>query len=249
MNIKKTYGYILIITLLLLWEIGARYSSYAYLPAFSTALKTLIEGLQTLSFLNQIFISLFHAFCGLFIATLIMVPLGILMGRNDFIFNLLFPLVEFFRPMPSAAIIPIAILFLGIGYEMKLFVITFGSTWSILLNTITGVRSIEPVYLKTAKVFQFNLKKRLFNVIIPAALPSIFTGMRISLAISLILTITVEMIVGGNGIGYYILDSERSFHFPEMYAGLLALGILGVIINKLFQLTEKKVIHWHYGQN
>ncbi len=160
---KKIFGYLLIVFLLGVWEIFSRSTSYPYLPTFSKTVVTLINNLVSSEFLFQISTSVLHAFIGLFIAILLMVPLGIWMGRNEFIYNLFFPIIEFFRPLPSAAIIPVAILFLGIENQMKLFVIVFGSLWPILLNTINGVRSIDPVFLKTAEVFKFNWKKKLFS--------------------------------------------------------------------------------------
>jgi ABC-type nitrate/sulfonate/bicarbonate transport system permease component len=156
------------------------------------------------------------------------------------------PLINILRPLPSSAIIPMAIIFLGIGIEMKLFIIVFGCSWPILINTIDGAIGLEPMFLRTSKILGFSNLERLKNVIIPATLPAIFTGLRISIAISFILTITVEMIVGTSGIGYFIIDKERSFRFPEMYGGILCLGILGIIINNVFNYFDRRINKWHY---
>jgi len=244
--IKKYSGYILILLLIVLWEIFARISKSPFFPQFTTTIKSLYYGVVHDSFLKSIGISVFHALLGLFISFSLMVPLGIFIGRNKTAYNLLSPLIEFLRPMPSAAIIPLAIIYLGIDAQMKIFVIVFGTSWPILLNTINGVQSIEPMYLKTGRVIGFSKFRMFKHIIFPASLPSIFTGLRISISIALILTITVEMIVGGRGIGYYIIDNERSFAFPEMYGGILALGLVGLLINKLFNYLESKIIKWHY---
>ncbi|MGD2035424.1 MAG: ABC transporter permease subunit, partial [Bacteroidales bacterium] len=151
--------------------------------------------------------------------------------------------------MPSAAIIPIAILFLGIEDNMKIFVICFGSSWPILINTIDGVKSVEPMYIKTGMVYNFSNFKIFTKILIPASLPVIFTGFRISIAIALILAITVEMIVGGNGLGYYILDAERSFKFSEMYSGIFTVGIIGYFINYSIVKLENKFLYWHKKSN
>ena len=243
---NKYSGFLLLLILVCLWEFYARINTeFVFLPPFSKVINTFFHKLTDLSFLNNIALTLFRCFAGYAIAGILMIPMGVIMGRNRFIFHLFEPLVEFFRPMPSAAIIPVAILFLGIDNEMKLFVIYFGSSWPILINTIEGVRGVEPMYIKTGMVFNFSPKEILYKIIFPASLPNIITGMRISIAIALILTITVEMISGGNGIGYYILDAERSFHFPEMYASVLTIGILGYLINICFITFENKILKWY----
>jgi len=151
------------------------------------------------------------------------------------------------RPLPSAAIIPVAILFLGIFDSMKVAVITFGALWPILLNTVDGVRNIDPVLLDTARTLSLTRGQALMKIVVPGASPGVFTGMRISLAIALILSITVEMIAGNNGLGFYILDWERSFHFREMYAGILALGGVGYMLNHAFLLVDRRIMRWHKG--
>ncbi|WP_353778513.1 ABC transporter permease subunit [Winogradskyella sp. 3972H.M.0a.05] len=237
--------FIIPILFILLWEIIARSSnSPVYFPPVSLIIGKLISLLGTSDFIIHCSITIYRCFIGFFIATLIAVPLGIILGANKKIYQFFHFIIEFFRPLPSASVIPIAILFLGIDDTMKIFVILFGSLWPILINTIDGVIGIEPQFLKTAKVFNINQGRILKNVIFPSILPQIFTGLKISVAISLILAITVEMIVGGNGIGFFILDSERSFQFVDMYAGVLMIGILGYLINVLFLKLEKWVIFW-----
>lgn len=243
---NKISGYVLIFVLLIIWEVLARINNSPFLPRFTTTIKSLYNGIVYGNFLHNVATSIFHTFIGLIISFLLMVPLGIFIGRNKTAYNLLSPLIEFLRPLPSAAIIPLAIIYLGIDTQMKIFVIVFGTSWPILLNTINGVQSIEPMYIKTGRVLGFSNYSMLKHIIFPGSLPSIFTGLRISISVALILTITVEMIVGGQGIGYYIIDNERSFAFSEMFGGILALGIVGVIINKLFNYFEYKIIKWHY---
>jgi ABC-type nitrate/sulfonate/bicarbonate transport system permease component len=169
------------------------------------------------------------------------------MGRSKKINNLLEPLVEMLRPIPSAAIIPVAILFFGIFDSMKIFVISFACVWPILLNTIDGVKSIDRTLIETGMTFNLTKKQFLFKIVLPGASPNIVTGMRISLAISLILAITVEMISGNNGLGFFILDAERSFKYPEMYAGILLIGVIGYLINTIFLKSTNRVMEWHKG--
>ncbi len=244
--LKKNIGYVFIVVLLIAWELSALYINSPYFPPLSKTIKSIFSSIQNERFLFYAFSSVYHSLIAIFIATLITVPLGLMIGRNRFLYNLFMPLINLLRPLPSSAIIPMAIIFLGIGLEMKLFVIIFGCSWPILINTIDGALGIEPMFLRTSKILGLSKLYRLKNVIIPATLPAIFTGLRISIAISFILTITVEMIVGTDGIGYFIIDKERSFKFPEMYGGILCLGIIGIFINNGFNFLDQKINKWYY---
>jgi ABC-type nitrate/sulfonate/bicarbonate transport system permease component len=246
---NKLLGFALVIVLLLLWEGISRlkFVNPIFLPPFSEIIIALIKTTLSGELPKHIGYTIFRCFLGYFLATFVAVPIGIMMGRSKLVYSLFEPLVEMLRPIPSAAIIPVAILFLGIYTKMKLAVIIFGSLWPILINTFHGVRGIDPILVDTGRTFNLNKKQFLMKIIIPGASPSIATGMRISLAIALILAITVEMIAGSDGLGFYIIDWERSFHFKEMYAGIFALGILGYLINFLFLKVDSKVMRWYEG--
>jgi ABC-type nitrate/sulfonate/bicarbonate transport system permease component len=141
--------------------------------------------------------------------------------------------------------VPIAILFLGLGNEMKIFTIAFSCFFPVLLNTYAGVRSVDPIQINTARTFGKSAAVTLRKVILPAALPQIFTGMRISLAIALIMVVISEMVASVDGIGYFILSAQRSFRVPDMYAGVITLGLLGYALNAVFMRIERRVLRWH----
>jgi len=246
---NRLSGFILIVFLLLLWEGVSRCKlvNPIFFPPFSEIIDALIKTTITGELPKHIGYTTFRCFLGFLIAIFIAVPVGVIMGRSKLIYSLFEPLVEMLRPIPSAAVIPVAILFLGIYTKMKLAVIMYGALWPILINTFHGVRGIDPILIDTGRTFNLNKKQFLMKIIIPAASPNIATGMRISLAIALILAITVEMIAGSNGLGFYIIDWERSFHFKEMYAGIFALGILGYLINFAFIKIDSKVMRWYKG--
>jgi NitT/TauT family transport system permease protein/sulfonate transport system permease protein len=174
----------------------------------------------------------------------IAVPLGLLMGSIPMVYRLLEPATELIRPIPSSAYIPVAILFLGIDNEMKVFVILVACLFPILLNTYGGVRGIDPVLIDTGRTFGLSRAKALWQIVLPAALPNILTGMRISLGIALIVAVVAEMIAGNSGIGYFILDMQRIFRVPEMFAGIFTLGVLGFAINFIFLKIEGRLLHW-----
>ena len=150
------------------------------------------------------------------------------------------------RPIPGPAYLPLLVLFVGIGHEMKVVLIFLASLFPIVLNTYSGVRSIDRVQFDTARTLGLTTLQTFRELVIPAASPQILTGMRISLAISLILAILGEMIVSNDGLGYFVLLSQRTFKVPEMYAGIFTLAIFGYALNRVFLVIEATLIRWHH---
>jgi ABC-type nitrate/sulfonate/bicarbonate transport system permease component len=249
MKIKdsKLSGLMCVIFLLILWEALSRAGiiNPIFMPPVSENLKIFVSFIISLELPLAVLASLHRVFIGYSLAILFGVSLGILMGYYRWIYRLFEPLIELLRPMPSPALIPIAILFLGIGNQMKYFIIAWASFFPILVNTIDGVRSVDRVLIDTARVFKE--KKIIRRIILPAASPQIVTGMRISLAISLILVVISEMVAGNSGIGFIILDYQRSFRIKEMFAGIFALALVGYFLNYLFLMLDSKLMRWHRG--
>ena len=239
-------GFLLIVLLLIGWEIASATDlvDAVSLPRVSTILAAFVHGITSGTLPDAIGPSLWRIGAGFALACLVGIPLGLLMGTVPLVYRLLEPLTEFIRPIPSAAYIPVAILFLGIGDEMKIFVVFLASLFPILLNSFAGVRSIDPVLLDTARTFRTARLPTLLQIVLPAALPSILTGMRISVGLSLIVAVVAEMISGNSGIGYFILDNQRIFRVPEMFAGIFTLGLLGYMINLTFLRIEHHLLRW-----
>ncbi|HWH79652.1 MAG TPA: ABC transporter permease, partial [Candidatus Binatus sp.] len=156
-------------------------------------------------------------------------------------------LIEFLRPMPSVAIIPVAILLLGIGDSMIISVTVYASVWPILINTIDGVRHIDATLVNTGRTFGLRRGQILRQIIVPAAAPFIVTGLRIGLSISLILVTTAEMIAGSKGLGFFILDEERAMNSANMYAGIVVVALLGYTLNRFFLAVEARAMAWRHG--
>lgn len=172
---------------------------------------------------------------------------GILLGLSRAARQAAGPIVEFLRAIPVPVLIPAAIVALGLGDVMKVFIIAMGCVWPVLLNAIDGVAGIETRLLETARSYGIGGLCRLRSVILPAALPQIFAGMRTSLSLGIILMVVSEMVAGTNGIGLFILQSQRSFATPEMWSGILLLGLLGYALNYGFTVVERRVLRWHRG--
>ena len=157
------------------------------------------------------------------------------------------PVVQFLRAVPPPALIPFGIVVLGTGTTMKVALIAFVCVWPVLLNTLDGVRGVEPTLRDTARVYGIPLRDRIRHVLLPAASPQIFAGMRTSLSLALILMVISEMVASTNGIGYFVLQSQRTFAIPEMWSGIVLLGLLGYALNAIFVSIERRALRWHRG--
>jgi ABC-type nitrate/sulfonate/bicarbonate transport system permease component len=188
-----------------------------------------------------------RAAAGYIMAAVVFIPLGILMGLSQSVYRLFEVIVEMLRPVPPPVMIPVAMLFFGLEDEMKIFVIFFSCAWPILLNTLDGTRNVDRVLLNTARTFGLSRWKIIWNIILPAASPQIVTGLKVSLPITLILVVISEMVGSTDGIGYFILDSQRRFRVAQMYAGMLTLAILGYALNQFFNVLYRLLMPWHVG--
>jgi NitT/TauT family transport system permease protein/sulfonate transport system permease protein len=196
---------------------------------------------------SHLMITLSRFLQGYLLAASIAVILGIVLGYFRLAHSLFEAVIEFLRPMPSVAIIPVAVLLLGIGDAMIVAVTVYASVWPVLINTMDGVRHLERTLIDTGRTFALNRRKILWLVVLPAAAPYIVTGLRISLSIALILVTTAEMIAGSRGLGFFILDQERSMNSSNMYAGVILVSALGYLLNRLFVLGEGWAMQWRRG--
>jgi len=242
-------GVAFIVLLLVAWEVAAASGMMPSMsfPRMSAVLATWWELIVSGELFGELVPSLLRMFAGYFIGAALGIVLGLLMGYFRFFYSLLEPITEVLRPIPSPAYLPIVILFLGIDDEMKIFMISFASFFPVLLNTYSGVRSVDPIQLQTARTFGVTGWKLMWQIVLPSASPFIFTGMRISLAVALIVMVISEMVAASSGIGYFILSAQRGFKIRDMFAGVLTLAVVGYVLNRLFVAIENRVLAWHYG--
>src|SRR5262245_40410746 len=240
MRESKRNGGLFLMAWRLVWERAARaeWVNPLIVPAVSKIVGTFSELFWSGQIPMQILASLKRAAVGYGLAAAVFIPLGIFMGLFDQIHRALEVTVEMFRPIPPPVVIPAAMLFFGLEDEMKIFVIFFSCAWPILLNTLDGVRNIDRVLLHTARTFGLSQRKIIWQIILPACSPQIMTGLKVSLPITLILVVISEMVGSTDGIGYFILDAQRRFRVAQMYAGMLALEIVGYLVNKPFNVAH-----------
>jgi ABC-type nitrate/sulfonate/bicarbonate transport system permease component len=249
MSARKLSGPLFLLCLLFLWEAAARaeLTNPLLVPPVSRILTVFWEAVSSGQIPMQIILSMKRAAAGYLLAAAVFIPLGVFMGLSRRAHRALEVIVEMLRPVPPPAMIPVALLFFGLEDEMKIFVIFFSCAWPILLNTLDGVRNIDRLLVDTARTFGLSQGKIIRQVVLPACLPQIMTGLRISLPITLILVVISEMVGSTDGIGYFVLDSQRRFRVVQMYAGMLALAILGYTLNLLFNLAQRALVSWHWG--
>jgi ABC-type nitrate/sulfonate/bicarbonate transport system permease component len=183
---------------------------------------------------------------GYALATVLGVGLGVLLGSSRLLREITEPALEFLRAIPPPVAVPIFILFLA-GDSMQVVTIVFGSIWPILLNTVEGVRAVDEVLDDTTRSYGITGWARLRHLTLPSAGPQIATGMHQALSVSIILMVISEMVASANGLGYSILQFQRSFSIPEMWSGIILLGLIGFVLSVIFQLVQARALRWYHG--
>jgi ABC-type nitrate/sulfonate/bicarbonate transport system permease component len=232
---------------LVIWGIASSGSDTYYFPPLTDILETFADTWLFERVGSDVVPSLLRMGAGYAIAVVVAISAGLLLGMSRRARRAAAPIVEFLRAIPPPALLPFAILVIGVGDSMKVFIIAFVCVWPILLNAIDGVTGVDPTLRDTTRVYGIDGRDRLWLVMLPAAAPQIFAGMRTSLSLALILMVISEMVASTNGIGYFVLQSQRTFAIPEMWSGILLLGILGYTLNGIFVLIERRVLRWHRG--
>ncbi|MFC0863058.1 ABC transporter permease [Sphaerimonospora cavernae] len=241
---------------LVAWEIATRSAAQPFFPPPSAILARMHEIwfsgpaahlLLTDKALGDFGPSLARLFGGWLAAAVLGVLIGIAIGCSSRLADYLDPLIELGRAVPPPLLVPFFLALLKLGTPAQLATIVFGVIWPILLNTVDGTRGVDRQHLETARIFGFSAAQRLRQVILPAAMPKIFAGLRLALSLALILLVIAEIFGGTGGIGYQLLYAQRSYLYPDMWGCLVMLGLLGYLLNSAFLLLERRVLAWHRG--
>jgi sulfonate transport system permease protein len=235
------------VLLVTVWWLVSSGSTALYFPPLSSSLSSLWHVWLTADFTADVVPSLAHFALGLLIAVAVGLAGGLVLGSAPVVADAFAPVLEFLRAIPGVALLPAALLLLGIGPAMQVSIIAYGTVWPILLNTADGVRSVDPVVRDVARSYRIGWGDRLARIVIPAASPQIVAGIRTALSIGITVIVFSEMVGSANGIGYQILQAQRSFQTPQMWAGMILLGILGYLLNLAFRAFEHVVLRWQRG--
>lgn len=196
---------------------------------------------------SDILPSIARLLVGVLTAIVIGIVGGLLIGSVRWLRDLTEPVLEFFRAIPPPVLVPVLMLLMGITDSMKIAVIISGCIWPVLLNTIEGVRAIDEVLSDSAHTYGLRGWARIRYLVLPSAGPQIMAGIRQCLSIGLILMVISEMFASSSGLGFTIVQFQRSFAIPEMWSGIVLLGLIGVAFSFLFQWTERRVLRWYHG--
>jgi sulfonate transport system permease protein len=229
------------------WWWTAQSSTSVYYPPLTDNLSAFRDAWFSDRFRQDAVPTLMRFAVGFGMAVMAGISAGVVLGLLVGLHHRLAPLLEYARAIPIPALIPAGIVFFGPGTNMNIALVAWGSLWPILLNTVDGVRSIEPTLSDVARVYGLSRFQRLRFVVLPAALPQIFAGLRVGLAIGLAVLIVAEMFAGTHGVGHFILESQLTFHIPGMWAGIWLLALFGLGVNAIYVLIEHRVLAWHRG--
>ena len=237
---------IAIVLFLLLWESLPRLGvvSPAFLPPLSVVLDTAWQLYQSGQLSTHFSASIQRSIIGFVLALAIAIPLGLIIGWYKLVAETLNPLLELFRNTTALALMPLFILFLGIGEASKISLLVYACTWPILLNTITGVQTVDPLLIKSARTMGLKPYQLFRKVILPASVPTIFVGIRLAGAISILALVAVEMFGAKAGLGYLIMYSQFSFEIPQMFVGILVITLVGLSFNYILIGLEKYFTAW-----
>jgi ABC-type nitrate/sulfonate/bicarbonate transport system permease component len=235
---------------LAIWELVSRTGviSEQDLPSMMTTVQKLWSLMHTSDFWIAFLRTVRGWALGLLLATVLAVPIGIFLGSSEFAGRAFRVPIEFLRPIPSAALIPVLFLTLGTTLKSEVFLATFGAFWPLLIQTIYGVRDVDPLAVDTGRSFRLGRFERLYRITLPSAVPYIMTGVRISSQVSLILAFTAELFMGVPGLGQEVNYASSYGLTVDLYAYALATGILGVAIHFFMTALERRVLRWHPSQ-
>lgn len=235
------------VLLVVLWALATSGAPNFFVPTPAKLVDTFFKTWSGERLTSDVFPSLGRLLIGIAGSVVIGIVGGLLIGSVRWLRALTEPVMEFFRAIPPTVLIPVMMLLIGIGDDMKIAVIILGAVWPILLNTIEGVRSMDEVLSSTTRTYGITGFNRVRYLILPSAMPQIMAGIRQSLSIALILMVISEMFASSSGLGFTIVQFQRSFAIPEMWSGIVLLGIIGVVLSFIFQIVERSVLRWYHG--
>jgi NitT/TauT family transport system permease protein len=231
---------------LVCWEVAPRVGlvETTFIPPFSKALAALVTGLSSGQLARHLLVSLGRSIAGFALALVFALPLGCLLGWFSKFESYLDRLIQVFRQTSAFALFPVFIMMFGIGEISKVAIIFYGAQWYILLNTISGVKNVDPLLIKVAHSLRLSHFDLFRKVILPAALPTIFTGLRLAATLSILLIVSAEMMGASAGLGLVLITAQYNFDVVGMYAAIMLLVLIGYSTNYLLVALEKRLTRW-----
>lgn len=239
-------GTLFLAALAVLWQLTATAVDSPNFPSFLAVVAAIRENDAALAI--ELGHTLKRAGIGFVLALVTMLPLGITLGRIKALGDLVEPVIELIRPLPPIAMVPVMMIFLGVGDAAKIAVVAYGASFPILINTIDAVRALDPMLSNVARALRLTRGERMWLIDLPAALPRIVAGVRISVALSLLLAVVAEMLLSTDGLGAFLVRAQESFEIAKGLAGLLVIALVALAINFTTLAIERKVLAWHHAR-
>ena len=232
--------------LLLLWHFvtALELISRVFLPGPAATIAALEWGLVNGDLLPQTIATINRMVQGWLLASLVAIAVGSLIGVSAIARAYIQPTLEFLRPLPASAIIPVAISIFGLNTSMVLGVVVFGAVWPTLLGTIHGFAHVEPRLVEVSRLLQMSRWEFIYKIGLPNAVPDILAGMRLSLTVALILAVVGELPTAQEGLGTAVLHAARSYRAADLYAGIILLGMIGLVSNYGLAIADKRILAW-----
>lgn len=237
---------LLLIALLAIWEAAPRLGliDAVFLPPFSDVNAAGWQLAQTGELYDDASASLLRALSGFLVSVVLFVPLGLAVGWYTRLGDLLNQFIEICRNTAPLALLPVFILLLGIGELSKVTMVVYSCAWPLLLNTIAAVKQVDPLLIKSARTMGATPQQLFRKVILPAALPTIFVGIRLASASAMLVLVASEMVGAKAGLGYLIINSQYSFLIPQMYFGIIGITVIGLAFNAVLEALERRLMRW-----
>jgi len=233
------------VAIVAIWWRASADSTSLYFPPLSKIMSSFSDVWLSHTFVSQAVPSLERFALGLLIAAVAGVGGGLLLGLWRGLGDAATPVLEFARATPGVTLAPLAIVVLGISSRTQVVIIAIAAVWPILLNTIDGVRSVDPVLIDVGRSYQISKRNQILRVTLRSASPQIMAGLNTAVAIGLIMIVVSELQGATNGIGYTLLQQQRSYNIPAMWGSIVLLGLLGCVLNAGFRAAERVVLRWH----
>lgn len=241
---SRTFGWSIVAALLVIWQIAASAVTMPELPPLTAIFDEWSEQMASGDLLQALIDTLKVAAIGFTVATLVGVLLGFLMGRVRVIWAAAEPPVELLRQIPVTALLPLLILYLGIGDQMRITVVVIVASFPIILNSFAGARSLSRTMRMTAQTFRLSWLQTQIEIGLPSALPFILVGMRQALGMTLVMAVVTGMLAGNSGVGYFILQAQQVLNVRALFAGIFTIAAIGYALNLLFLLAERRATRW-----